>query len=76
MSGDGPACREFEKLLADYLGVKHVLFMPSCTVALDLAFRVKEFPAGKEVIVPNFTYTSTALGALLNGLKIKLVDVR
>lgn len=75
VSGDGPACREFEKRLAEYLGIKHVFFVNSCTAALDLAFRVKEFPPNSEVLVPNFTYTSTALGALLNNLSVKLVDV-
>lgn len=75
VSGDGPECREFEQKLAEYLGVKHVLFVNSATSALELAFRVKEFKSGSEVIVPDFTYTSTALGALYNNLKIKLVDV-
>ena len=75
VSGDGPACREFEQKLAEYLGVKHVLFVNSATSALELAFRVKNFKLGSEVIVPNFTYTSTALGPLYNNLKIKLVDV-
>ncbi len=75
VSGDGPACREFEKLLAEYLGAKHVLFVNSATAALELAFRVKDFPAGSEVIVPDFTYTSTALGALYNNLKVVLADV-
>ena len=75
VSGNGPFCMEFEKSLAAYIGVKHVFFTNSCTAALDLAFRVKNFPVGSEVIVPNFTYTSSALGPLLNNLKIKLVDV-
>jgi len=75
ISGDGPECRRFEKELAEYLGVKHVLFMNSATTALELAFRVKDFQPGSEVIVPNFTYTSTALGALYNNLAIRLVDV-
>lgn len=75
VSGDGPECRKFEKKLADYLGVKYALFVNSATSALELAFRVKNFKPGSEVIVPNFTYTSTALGALYNNLKIKLVDV-
>jgi perosamine synthetase len=75
VSGDGPDCREFEQKLAEYLGAKHVLFVNSATSALELAFRVKNFKPGSEVIVPNFTYTSTALGALYNNLKIKLVDV-
>ncbi|MCD4735312.1 MAG: DegT/DnrJ/EryC1/StrS family aminotransferase, partial [Bacteroidales bacterium] len=75
VSGDGPACRQFEKELAEYLGVKHVLFLNSATSALELAFRVMDFKPGSEVIVPNFTYTSSALGALYNNLEIKLVDV-
>jgi len=75
VSGNGPACREFEKRLAEYLGVKYVFFTNSCTTALDLAFRAKNFPPKSEVIVPNFTYTSTALGALLNNLNIRLADV-
>jgi len=75
VSGDGPECREFEKRLAKFLGAKHVFFLNSATSALELAFRVKGFAEGSEVIVPNFTYTSTALGPLYNNLKIKLVDV-
>jgi perosamine synthetase len=75
ISGDGPECRKFEKELASYLGVKHALFVNSATSALELAFRVKNFKPGSEVIVPNFTYTSSALGALYNNLKVKLVDV-
>ena len=75
VSGDGPACREFEQKLAEYLGVKHVLYVNSATSALELAFRVKDFPAGSEVICPNFTYTSTAIAALYNNLKIVLADV-
>jgi len=75
VSGDGPECRRFEEMLAGYLGVKHVLFVNSATAALELAFRVKDFPPGSEVIVPDFTYTSTALGAVYNNLKIVLADV-
>jgi len=75
VSGDGPECRKFEEKLAKYLGVKHVLYVNSATSALELAFRVKNFPAGSEVIVPNFTYTSTAIGALYNNLKVVLADV-
>ena len=75
VSGDGPECRAFEKELAEYLGVRHAFFTTSCTAALDLAFMIKEFPAGSEVIVPNFTFTSTALAPILNNLKVVLADV-
>jgi dTDP-4-amino-4,6-dideoxygalactose transaminase len=75
VSGDGPDCRQFEKLLCEFLGVKHVLFVNSATTALELAFRVKNFTPGSEVICPNFTYTSTAIAALYNNLSIVLADV-
>ncbi|MBK9737003.1 MAG: DegT/DnrJ/EryC1/StrS aminotransferase family protein [Saprospiraceae bacterium] len=75
VSGDGPECRAFESELASYLGVKHAFFTINCTAALDLAFMIKDFPAGGEVIVPNFTFTSTALAPILNNLIVKLVDV-
>ncbi len=75
ISGDGPACREFETLLAEYVGVKHALYLGSATNALELAFRVKGFSPGSEVIVPDFTYTSSALGPLYNNLKVVLCDV-
>lgn len=75
VSGDGPACREFEKQLANYIGVKHAFYLTSCTAALDLAFMIKNFPDGSEVLVPNFTYTSSALGPILNNLNVVLVDV-
>lgn len=75
ISGDGPDCRAFEKQLAEYIGVKHALYLNSATTALDLAFRVKNFPPGSEVIVPDFTYTSSALGPLYNQLKVVLCDV-
>jgi len=74
-SGDGPDCRAFERELSAYLGAKHVFFVSSCTAALDLAYMVKDFPAGSEVLVPNFTFTSTALAPILNNLKVVLVDV-
>ena len=74
VSGDGPECRIFEKKISKYLNVRHSLFVNSATSALELAFRVKNLE-GSEVIVPNFTYTSSALGAIYNNLKIKLVDV-
>jgi dTDP-4-amino-4,6-dideoxygalactose transaminase len=75
ISGDGPRCREFEEALARYLGARHVFFTTSCTAALDLAFMAKDFMPGAEVIVPDFTFTSTALAPILNGLKVVLADV-
>ena len=60
-SGDGPSCREFENKLSQYLNVKNVFYVNSCTAALDLAYMVKDFEIGSEVLVPNFTFTSTVI---------------
>jgi len=76
VSGDGPECRAFEKELAAYVGVRHAFFTTSCTAALDLAFMIKGLPVGGEVLVPDFTFTSTALAPLMNNLAVRLVDVR
>ncbi|MDX1901537.1 MAG: DegT/DnrJ/EryC1/StrS aminotransferase family protein [Gammaproteobacteria bacterium] len=75
ISGDGPECRAFEKELAQYLNIKHAFFTTSCTAALDLSLMIYNFPKDSEVIVPNFTFTSTALAPILNHLKIRLADV-
>lgn len=72
--GDGPKCREFEKAFAEYLGVKYALLTTSCTAALHLAFMALELGDG-EVIVPDFTFTSSALGPMLCGLKVRICDV-
>jgi dTDP-4-amino-4,6-dideoxygalactose transaminase len=75
LSGDGPLCRAFEEQLAEYLGVKHALFVTSCTAALDLAYKVQTFPVLGEVLVPDYTFTSTGLAPALNNLQVVLVDV-
>lgn len=72
--GDGPKGKEFEEAFAKYLGVKHAILTTSCTAALDLAFMVLGFDGG-EAIVPDYTFTSTALAPILNGLKVRLCDV-
>lgn len=72
--GDGPKCKEFEESFARYLGVKYALLTTSCTAALHLAFMSLGLEEG-EAIVPDFTFTSTALAPILNGMRIKLCDV-
>lgn len=72
--GDGPKGKEFEEVFAKYLGVKHAILVTSCTAALDLAFMVLGFDGG-EAIVPDYTFSSTALAPILNGLKVRLCDV-
>jgi dTDP-4-amino-4,6-dideoxygalactose transaminase len=50
--------REFEKRVAEYLGVKHCIAMCNGTVALEIAVRALEMKG--EVIIPSFTFVATA----------------
>ncbi len=56
----GPKVAEFEKLFAQRHKVKHALAVSNCTTALHLALVALDIKAGDEVIVPAFTWVSTA----------------
>jgi len=57
-SNDGPYVKEFEKKIAEYLGVKNCIVMCNGTIALEIAIRALELKG--EVIVPSFTFIATA----------------
>jgi perosamine synthetase len=78
MSGwltSGPKVREFEQLFAERHGVKHALAVTSATTALHLALVALGIKEGDEVIVPAFTWVSTANVVLICGAKVVFVDV-
>ncbi len=56
----GPRVAEFEKLFAEIHGVKHAIAVSNCTTALHIAVVACNVQAGDEVIVPAFTWVSTA----------------
>jgi dTDP-4-amino-4,6-dideoxygalactose transaminase len=58
LSNMGPYEREFERRLAEMLGVKHCIAMCNATVALEIAIRALGMTG--EVIVPSFTFIATA----------------
>lgn len=57
-SNNGPFVQEFEKRIADFLGVKHVVAMCNATVALEIATRALNLHG--EVIIPSYTFVATA----------------
>lgn len=71
----GKSVQEFELNLARWLGVKYVISCANGTDALQLALMALNLKPGDEVIVPSFTYVSTAEVIGLLGLKPILVDV-
>jgi dTDP-4-amino-4,6-dideoxygalactose transaminase len=58
LTNNGPYVQEFEKLVADYLGVRHCIAMCNATVALEIAIRALDLRG--EVLVPSFTFIATA----------------
>lgn len=76
LSGDGEfgkACQLwFEKNLACY----KALLTPSCTAALEMAAMLIDIQPGDEVIMPSYTFVSTANAFVLRGAKIVFVDIR
>ncbi len=73
--GMGPETIAFERELADYLGVPHVVTVNSCTSALFLSLLVSGVKAGDEVICPSLTWCSTANAALYLGAKPVFCDI-
>lgn len=75
IGGDGPQCRELEKLLEEMLGVPRVLLVTSCTSALDLAMMVLDLRPDDEVLVPSYTFASTATCVTQRFARPVFVDV-
>lgn len=70
---NGPHVRTFERLAADYLGVRHCVAVSSCTSGLMLVLRAAGLTG--DVIVPSFTFAATAHAVMWNGLRPVFADV-
>jgi dTDP-4-amino-4,6-dideoxygalactose transaminase len=75
-SGDGPFTRRCHEILEHELGVPKVLLTTSCTHALEMAAILLDCGPGDEVILPSFTFVSTANAFVLRGAKIVFSDIR
>ena len=76
ISGDGEFTKRCHKWFEDRLDCKKVLLTPSCTHALEMAALLLEIKEGDEVIMPSYTFVSTADAFVLRGAKIVFVDIR
>ncbi|HEX3781135.1 MAG TPA: DegT/DnrJ/EryC1/StrS family aminotransferase [Pseudonocardiaceae bacterium] len=74
ISSQGPFVREFEERFAAYNGYPHGVACSSGTTALTLALRALRIGAGDEVIVPEFTWVSTAWAVSYTGATPVFVD--
>ena len=74
ISGDGLFTKRVHAFFEQQLGFQKVLLTTSCTDALEMAALLLDIQPGDEVIVPSYTFVSTANAFVLRGAKIVFVD--
>ena len=74
--GDGQFTKKCQALMEERFGAQKVLLTTSGTDALELAALLCDLKPGDEVIMPSYTFSSTANAFALRGVKIKFVDIR
>ncbi len=75
LCGDGPFSRQAESLIADRTQSKYAFVTGSCTQALELSVLSLGLSAGDEVILPSFTFISTATSLVRAGVTPVFVDI-
>ncbi len=75
ISGDGFFTRKCSKWLENKIGAKKVLLTHSCTAALEMAAILINIQPGDEVIVPSYTFVSTANAFVLRGAIPIFIDI-
>jgi dTDP-4-amino-4,6-dideoxygalactose transaminase len=76
ISGDGDFTKKCHKWFEEKLQCKKALLTTSCTHALEMAAILIDIQEGDEVIMPSYTFVSTANAFVLRGAKIVFVDIR
>jgi TDP-4-keto-6-deoxy-D-glucose transaminase len=76
ISGNGPYTKKCEEWFENRLKCKRSLLTPSCTHALEMAAILIDIKPGDEVIMPSYTFVSTANAFVLRGAKVVFVDIR
>lgn len=74
--GDGPFTKKCSSWIEDRTGTKKALLTTSCTHATELAALLLDIKEGDEVIMPAYTFVSTADAFVLRGAKAVFVDIR
>lgn len=76
ISGDGEFTKRCSNMLEDMTGAHRVLLTTSCTHATEMAAILANIQPGDEVIMPSYTFVSTADAFVLRGAKAVFVDIR
>lgn len=76
LSGGGFYTEKCHLWFLNKLGCEKVLMTPSCTAALEMAAILIDIKPGDEVIMPSYTFVSTANAFVMRGAQIVFVDIR
>ena len=76
LAGDGPFTKKCHDWLEEKTGTKKALLTHSCTAALEMAAILADIQQGDEVIMPSYTFVSTANAFVLRGGVPVFVDIR
>ncbi|MEW5029366.1 dTDP-4-amino-4,6-dideoxygalactose transaminase, partial [Klebsiella pneumoniae] len=76
LCGDGGFTRRCQQWMEQRFGTAKALLTPSCTASLEMAALLLDIQPGDEVIMPSYTFVSTANAFVLRGAKIVFVDIR
>ena len=76
ISGDGPFTKRCNEWMQNHFDAKKAMLTTSCSSALDMAALLCDVHPGDEVILPSFTFSSTANAFVLVGAKLVFVDIR
>ncbi len=74
--GDGPFTKKCSRWMKERFQTKNVLLTTSCTHALEMAAFLADIQPGDEVIMPSYTFVSTADAFVLRGATCVFVDIR
>lgn len=76
IAGDGPFTKKCEAWMEKRLGCRRVLLTHSCTAALEISAILANIQPGDEIIMPSYTFVSTANSFVLRGGTPVFVDIR
>ena len=76
LAGDGRFSKLCQSWMEQRFGIKKALLTTSCTTALEICAILADIQPGDEVIMPSYTFVSTANAFVLRGAKIQFVDIR
>ncbi|MGP8015334.1 MAG: dTDP-4-amino-4,6-dideoxygalactose transaminase [Smithella sp.] len=75
-AGDGPFTKKCQAWLEERLGCRKVLLTHSCTAALEMSAILADIEPGDEIIMPSYTFVSTANSFVLRGGVPVFIDIR